>query len=279
MVVFSTQPVYDHGTRDEYWKIRPSDVYSGDKLKSDMKERGFKGLSSARKKRLLQATSRMNRGLLSYDGCLPRELKSFCVQRRLLLAAELMNLRKRELVNVLERADDEARFPRFLDLPPELREWIYKLYFRSLPKLEEPTQPPISTISRLIRIESLPNFYKECEFVFSTYVWYNPQYTQEPTRGKFFDDTRPDYLKMIRKLSVDKYKPPGEEEKVKWKSKEITFCDHWDKRINNPGKVSKELAQYLEEMPEEEGWSGLSRKNIVDLRNLMRKSLIYEQPS
>lgn len=55
-------------------------------------------------------------------------------------------------------------FSRFLDLAPELRAIIYKMYIKDFASgvLVRPTQPPLTRVCRLTRNEALPIFYSTC---------------------------------------------------------------------------------------------------------------------
>ena len=119
-------------------------------------------------KRLRELYVRQQRGLLSYERFTARELKSFVVQRGLLLTATtkatVATLRAQ-----LEQADEDATFDRFSDLPAELRQQIFKQYFDSFDDsregMSEPGgQPPITLVSRQTRLEALPLYYSRCHF-------------------------------------------------------------------------------------------------------------------
>jgi len=63
------------------------------------------------------------------------------------------------MVARLEKADKDSRFPRFLELAPELREMVY-LFAMDDKARTRPAPPPISRTSSLVRSESLPVFFK-----------------------------------------------------------------------------------------------------------------------
>lgn len=78
------------------------------------------------------------------------------------------HVEKQICVKFLEAADKDRTFSRFADLPPELRERIYKFYLSEFPKkLKCPTQPPLARSCRLLRHEALPLFYKSTTFILS----------------------------------------------------------------------------------------------------------------
>jgi hypothetical protein len=101
-------------------------------------------------------------GLISYHGCTNRELGQFVKNRKLRCASRMPP--REDLIKLLEEEDTRATFKRFAELPPELREHIYKLHFATYPVLETPVEPPITKASRLVRQEALPVFYQICRF-------------------------------------------------------------------------------------------------------------------
>ncbi|KAK5676035.1 hypothetical protein LTS10_011324 [Elasticomyces elasticus] len=74
-------------------------------------------------------------------------------------AESLTNYRQR-LVASLDTKPKRRRFRRFLDLPPELRQRVYEYAFSYSDNAYHLQQPAISRVSRLLRTESLPIFYK-----------------------------------------------------------------------------------------------------------------------
>ncbi len=69
-----------------------------------------------------------------------------------------------DMIAILEQADDERVFPRFMDLPPELRVEIYGHHFRSFDEGILAVQPPLTTVCKLLRQEALPMFYRSHRF-------------------------------------------------------------------------------------------------------------------
>jgi hypothetical protein len=159
-------------SNNDYWKLD-----SGDRMRE--KEEllcvltiNNKFLESTSVYRLHRLYIRQQRGLLSYEGLDARELKSFMTQRGLALTATtkptIANLKAR-----LERADDHATFTRFSDFPPEIRQHIFRQYFDSFDgtrsqrhKTPAGGQPPITLVSRQVRLEALLLFYSRCHFTF-----------------------------------------------------------------------------------------------------------------
>lgn len=105
---------------------------------------------------------REERGLLNYRMCRVRELQGFLQTRGVPTKGRRT---KRDLIDVLDNADDEATFTRFIDLPAELRSIIYGKHFDALPVLPLlPHQPPLTLASSFIRAECLPLYYTNCTF-------------------------------------------------------------------------------------------------------------------
>ncbi|TKA25879.1 hypothetical protein B0A50_05634 [Salinomyces thailandicus] len=72
-----------------------------------------------------------------------------------------------QTVTTAAAEDKSARFPRFLDLPPELRNRIYHFALAPDPStaLVRPAPPALSATSRQVRQETLPIFYGDNCFV------------------------------------------------------------------------------------------------------------------
>lgn len=107
---------------------------------------------TARKERLFDLYTRLRLGFLSYESYDAAELRQFCAARRLQTDKAKA---KRKLVGLLERADDETSFHRFLDLPPDLRNRVYDLHFRTFEIFDKgpPLPPPITSASGQLRQE------------------------------------------------------------------------------------------------------------------------------
>lgn len=114
----------------------------------------------------IRLNNRKERGLLDYGNCSVNELKDFILSRRIKLP--FGKFPRATFTYVLEKADEERTFNRFLELPRELRDNIYGKYFDALPVLPlKRHQPPLTLVSSLIRKESLPLYYSNCTFTFA----------------------------------------------------------------------------------------------------------------
>jgi hypothetical protein len=107
------------------------------------------------------AIGRYQRGLLSYDRCSVHELQAFCEARG--LPGNYTGAL--HLARVLRRADDLITFPRFFELPAEIRNVIYKYSFSDFETFKDKhVQPPLTLASRQLRFEALPLFYEVSTF-------------------------------------------------------------------------------------------------------------------
>ena len=145
---------------NNYWKLglhSHSNKTRADLIKY-LKDRGYKCRQNINKSAIIDAIGRHQRGLMSYQGRGVRELKTFCKARGLGTTATTAS----GLARALEEADDLITFPRFFDLPAEIRNIIYELFFKDLGSFDSThVQPPLTLASSQLRPEALPLFY-EC---------------------------------------------------------------------------------------------------------------------
>jgi len=168
MVQFKTDDIayrkkkYTGFARDDwanrYWKLGFIS-YRGWTIKQlvgYLKDRGYECREKTSRPVVVDAIGRYQRGLMSYEGRNVDELRVFCKDRG--LPAKVTSASR--LARALENADDLATFPRFLDLPAEIRNIIYELHFYDFdPFRGQHAQPPLTLASRQLRLEALPLFY------------------------------------------------------------------------------------------------------------------------
>lgn len=148
---------YGVPTSDTYWRLGFDTNRTIKQLKDFLDARDYQYALSASKTELVKAVGRCQRGLLSYRKCSTDELRAFCHVRALSIPARSTKVAR--LSSVLEAADEEATFTRFLDLPVELRVKVYELHFRDFDRItRRHRQPPITLVPQ-IRTEALPLFY------------------------------------------------------------------------------------------------------------------------
>ena len=144
-----------HTTMAKFQTSNPSDAV--------LEELNFHAPKPTSKLRLLKLLNRAERGFSSYNRLNAPHLRRMAKPRG--VTATLGNSVKEKVIQLLETADERhahATFERFASLPPELRVRIYELYFESLGIISCPSQPPISRVSRMLRMESLPIFFQTC---------------------------------------------------------------------------------------------------------------------
>lgn len=163
------------------------------------------------KAKLLKYNDALNRGHLIYDAYPMADLLNFASNRKLDLGTSST---KRRVVKVLERADDNATFHQFLELPAELRMRVYQLYYADISvPLTSPVEPPVTRASRQFRSEALPIFYATCTFAVHVVATsgMKPSFTEgvlAPTSLNYFYGIPEADLQVITNLllcRIDKY--------------------------------------------------------------------------
>jgi hypothetical protein len=143
--------------KGRYWKLGFYTDTTPRQVEEYLAAHGYQCPKNANKDKLRDAVGRCQRGLLSYEKYSADELRGFCMARKISLPSKRMTVPR--LALMLENADDDvdATFPRFMELPAELRNRVYELHFRDYDEIStEYDQPPITEASP----ESLPLFYK-----------------------------------------------------------------------------------------------------------------------
>lgn len=158
-------------SKKHWWKLQDVSFVQGSRqtsiLRRFLRQRNFKfkrGLSPAQ---FVHMHSRAERGLMSYYALPVAELRKFCADRKLLNHS---GKKKEELIEMLEAADEQCQFPKFLELPPELRILVYEFSFDMIydHNHEDYRQthhaltiepPPVASVCKLLRRESLSLFY------------------------------------------------------------------------------------------------------------------------
>ncbi|KAF2161662.1 hypothetical protein M409DRAFT_59042 [Zasmidium cellare ATCC 36951] len=195
---------------DDYWKLTKD-------LRSTVNR-----LSPGAFERAQELFSRKLRGSLDYERCTVKELTRFSLHRQLLKAQEgsLESHRhgdgassrmeseqeKASLVALLEKADNDQGFDRFLDLPPELRACVYDSYFRLLLEMNDesltsPLPPPITEVCSVLRKETLKPFYQTC-FLDLRFEESSGNYRMAEKESRFFLNAPPSHVAMVRKIKL-----------------------------------------------------------------------------
>lgn len=162
MVQYKSYSHWSCNDNDGYWKLDGKGDKTIAQRKTLLTEKGYHCQAQINKASALDAYGRCQRGILSYRGYDLTTLREFCVNRGL---PESLSGRKSRasLVRVLENADDNATLEKLFELPPELRDMVYKFHFESFDKLYyNYRQPPPLLASSRLRQEPLACFYRYC---------------------------------------------------------------------------------------------------------------------
>jgi hypothetical protein len=145
-----------------YWKLGFDKNVSARDAIEYLKVKGYTCRQNASKRFAMDAVGRHERGLIPYEKFRMDELQAFCKARGFSSKATTLS----RLARVLERADDAATFPRFFELPPEIRNSIYELHIQSFDHIKgRHSQPPLALASKQLRAETLLLFYERATFV------------------------------------------------------------------------------------------------------------------
>lgn len=163
------------GTNDSYDLYWPLNENYGSitKMRAKVKNLGYiMDTKEVEKPHLIKLLHRDTRGLLCYDKCSNKELQTFATARNLTCylgpnkSDQMTKLLRDLTIQTLLEEDDNLQFKKLLDLPAELRAYIYNYYCAGFADtLLLPTKPPLARICRQIRQEMLPVFYSTHDFV------------------------------------------------------------------------------------------------------------------
>ena len=159
--------------------------------------------SEMRKGELVSILQRYrDRKLLRYHHCTDAELyksihdrglKTYSLMERPRTKRKLCNRDRKPLVSVLEAADEELRFDKFLELPIELRCLVYEYYLAPCGRTIECSElPRLADASPLIRREFLPVFFTNLEVVTASrkIIWLQIMYSPRGVERQRADKRR-----------------------------------------------------------------------------------------
>lgn len=199
MVQYAIVSSYTEGVNkygDSYWKVTIPYRMRLREMEWYLTKSGYQFPRGSNLSRATEAMSRCKRGLLSYRRFAARELRAFCTARHLQSRATTVH----GLARVLEKADEQAVFSKFMDLPPEIRCIIYEFYFFWLEDIPIPhRQPPLTIASSQVRTESLPLFYQVGSF---NCRWHT--YTLEADLSEYHTLPHSNALRMLE-MPEDKF--------------------------------------------------------------------------
>ncbi|KAK3620857.1 hypothetical protein LTR56_023130 [Elasticomyces elasticus] len=147
----------------DYWKLGCRDAVTAAEAEAILIPRGFDFKPRTGVQRLRALLSRSDRSLCTFEHLTIAQLRQLCKDRKLPV---LSNASRDEFIAALEQADDKKRFPRFLDLPPKVRVFVYAAYVQDLEQGTLAVQPPVTMLSKELRTEALPVFYDSYRFGF-----------------------------------------------------------------------------------------------------------------
>ncbi|KAM0715352.1 hypothetical protein Q7P37_008850 [Cladosporium fusiforme] len=181
-----------------YWKLGVYEHFTIKEANEFLTRHDYGIRKGASKSAVRELVGRFQRGLLSYRSCTGNELRMFCRDRHLAPKRPLPF----GLIDALQRADDEALFPKFLALPAEIRNAIYELHVRSfgdVPAVHR--QPPVTMASRQLRSESLPLFYECATFTFI--CEYQPDEQVSTIHFNYYEETKTTNMKKMPQANLD----------------------------------------------------------------------------
>jgi len=194
---------------DDYWKLRLPRVFSVQEMRDWLESHNYHVGSIVEKYRLRNYLRRANMGLMSYHKCSNDELRRLIAARKIDVSELTEGGRKGQrgdLLEALDKDDMSPKFRRFIGLPAELRNAVYKYCFAEFEMpIYAPSQPPISMTSSLIRRETLPVFFNTCRFDIRMSCVYEHSRAKLTMGSKlllFVHSTLPQHLATVRHLRL-----------------------------------------------------------------------------
>ncbi|CAK3939872.1 Hypothetical predicted protein [Lecanosticta acicola] len=143
---------------------------------------------------------RQNIGLVAYELCSYRELETFARSKNLKVPEGITR------TNLIDLLCENETFPRFVDLPAELRSLVYQEYFSYTPHSANSNDPgyfrrppPITQVNHAIREESLSEFWSTQRFQFHVFGQGGTQHLKLP-QTRFFERAPFEQRQMVKKL-------------------------------------------------------------------------------
>ena len=228
------EQITSHDT-NQYWKLRLWNQ-TVKQLKEELSRLGYATGKCKDAECLQESLLRAQLGQTSYVECSNAELRAFIAARKIEIEAFItpgtLGLRS-QLIKRLDYADQNPTFPKFMSLPPELRNRIYEMHFASFEhRIPAPVQPPLTLVSSQVRQETVQMFYRICSF---SLIFYNTSPNMPPLsagRGRwawrlrvpsrivsFVHSLKPEYFASIGALSFGFTRlPPDDPDPLRWGS-------------------------------------------------------------
>jgi hypothetical protein len=181
-----------------YWMFGSPVLRRAPEMHQELEGRGYPCRRYDGEAVLADSLARLERGLLCYKRCNASELRLFCENRDISTKAATVS----RLARILEDTDDEVSFPRFFELPLEIRVVVYEHHFNGYEAMAHKYhQPPLTLASSRLRGEALPVFYKcvTFEWAFSFDLQKNLYFTNTSCELVMMPDAS---LAQIKNFSV-----------------------------------------------------------------------------
>lgn len=159
-----------HNRKDGRWAIKVNHLSYTD-MKLIVKTRNYALFPDSRPNYLRHCVQNIARGLLQYKRYPTNDLHWFLQDRNTRYRRDSRNLGRTDVIKLLEVADDNPHFDRFMELPLEVRCMVYEYSKSTMSAIADsescfktPTLPALSQVSHLVRFESLEVFYRTKHF-------------------------------------------------------------------------------------------------------------------
>ena len=104
--------------RNKYWKLGPQRYEGCESIKRYLSKHNFDYMDKTCKARLIELMGRCQRGMPSYERMIAKKLRDMAKDRGLQVPSKT---KKPQVVQMLERADDNFSLDGFLELPAEMK--------------------------------------------------------------------------------------------------------------------------------------------------------------
>jgi hypothetical protein len=225
------------------------------------------------------------RGLPWYNSCKIDELRRFCKDRFLVQPGQ-KSLKKADLVELLNDADEAPAFRHFMDLPPELGVLVYTFHFESFYPMQAPAQPPVSRVCRILRKEALPVFYQTCTFRMCLHLDSGDCKCHSLNDHCFYKRIPENHLRMIKKIDFtilirfamfSQYRVTWS---VDFRKVEQVVDDpqyaSWVRRYEPPliSSITAKLTDFVRALDSRDAGRGLFRSDVAQCRELIRDGVL-----
>lgn len=275
-------PRYVSREKDTYWRLQllePGGPFYGERerLRGDLQRAGYKVKAHHLYRDLAKLWLHHTLEQACYDSCTDDEVRTFAIDRG--LAPANAKLSRRTLIKRLRDKDMSPSFSRFIDLPPEIRTIVYELYMSDFTgkSLSCPTSTPITRVSRMLRSESLPLFYRTATFMFSFQTGVDGAAVIDSRHGIFLDALAKANLGFVRKMDmrVSTWRGRYYRIRITMNSAGSSFAisvksvHHSDAYTTERAHATSQgLAKIFKDVTSREGQAKLTREDIPEIMNV-----------